>query len=105
MPRILISYRREDSASDTGRLYDDLVDHLGPDHLFMDIDTIPPGVDFVQALQDAVSRCDLVLAVIGKRWLSPTGRLRLQEPNDFVRLEVATALARGIRVIPVLVQD
>jgi hypothetical protein len=62
----------------------------------MDIDTIQPGVDFAQAIQDEVARCDVVLAIIGKRWLNPTARRRLAEPTDYVRIELTSALERGI---------
>ena len=107
MPRIFISYRRDDSAGHTGRLYDRLSDYFGPDSVFMDVDTIRPGRDFVDAVQNAVGSCDGLVAVIGTEWLSitdTTGNHRLDDPDDLVRLEVATALERGIRVIPVLVQ-
>lgn len=106
MPRIFISYRRADSAMAAGRLYDHLVDHFGDENVFMDIDDIPPGEDFVQVLERAIATCDHVLVVIGPDWLSSTddiGRERLADPSDFVRLEIAAALERGARVIPVLV--
>lgn len=78
----------------------------GQKNVFMDIDAIEPGVDFVEVLQKTVGSCDVLVAVIGKQWLTATdekGRLRLNDPDDFVRLEIATALARKIRVIPILV--
>src|SRR5688572_26250725 len=107
MAGIFISYRREDASGYAGRLCDDLVARLGRDHVFMDIDTLPPGVDFVKSLDDALRTGDVVLAVIGPRWASATdaaGNRRLDNPDDWVRLEIATALARsGIRVVPVLV--
>lgn len=106
MPSIFVSYRREDSAGHTGRIHDDLTEALGPGHVFMDIDTIEPGMDFVEAIEDGIGRCKVLLVVIGRSWLSITdarGRRRLDDPNDFVRLEVATALQRGVKVVPVLV--
>jgi len=107
MLRILISYRREDSAGHAGRLYDLLVDRFG-EGVFMDIDTIPPGADFVEAIRNAVAQADVVIALIGRQWLTVTsgsGQRRIDDPDDFVRIEIATALERGIRVVPVLVQD
>src|SRR5262245_30677973 len=106
MPRILISYRRDDSAAYAGRLFDRLSDYFGADNIFIDIDTIKPGQDFVKTIGDSVIACDAVLAVIGPRWLvekDAKGQRRLDNPDDLVRMEVATALNRGIQVIPVLV--
>ena len=105
MPRIFISYRREDTAGYAGRLYDDLRDHFGREQVFMDIDTIDPGTDFVETIQNAVHSFDVVIVLIGRRWLTMGGkRRRLDNPDDWVRLEIETALGRGIRVVPVLVQ-
>lgn len=107
MSGIFISYRRDDTSGHAGRLYDRLSDRFGEDRVFIDIDTIEPGVDFFEAIQDAVGSCDALIVLIGKRWLTvtdETGQLRLDNPMDFVRLEVETALNRNIRVIPVLVQ-
>lgn len=106
--RVLISYRREDTAGHAGRVYDALIDHFGREQVFMDIDAIEPGVDFSEVIAQEVSSCDVLLAVIGRRWLSITdakGRRRLDNPEDFHRLEIQEALQRNIRVIPVLVQD
>ncbi|MFV1988177.1 MAG: TIR domain-containing protein [Gemmatimonadota bacterium] len=108
MAKIVLSYRREDAAAATGRLYDRLREEFGPDQVFMDIDTIEPGIDFVTAIQSAIASADVVIAVIGRRWTSVTtsaGSPRIQDPDDFVRLEVGTALQRDIRVIPVLIDD
>ena len=107
MPNIFISYRREDSLGHTGRLFDGLGKHFGKTHVFMDIAGIEPGLDFVEAIDKAVGSCDVFIVVIGKQWLNATdadGRRRLDNPEDFIRLELATALRRNIRVIPVLVQ-
>jgi hypothetical protein len=103
---IFVSYRRDDSSGHAGRLFDNLVSHFGRERIFMDIDTIEPGEDFVSVIENAVGSCDLLIAVIGQNWLSGTtgGTGRLDDPNDFVRVEIATALDRDIRVIPVLVQ-
>jgi hypothetical protein len=106
-PRIFISYRREDSIDATGRLHDNLAAHFGQESVFMDVDAIPFGADFRKHVQDAVGRADVLLAVIGERWLEArdpgTGVRRLESPQDFVALEIRTALERGIPVIPVLV--
>ncbi len=107
MAKIFISYRRGDSAGHAGRLFDHFAEHFGQTQVFMDIDTIKPGLDFIEAVQEAVAACDGLIAVIGTEWLEArdaTGTRRLDDPDDLVRLEIATALERGIRVIPVLVQ-
>jgi len=107
MPRIFISYRRDDSSSQAGRLYDRLEGHFGQGQVFMDVDAIQPGRHFVEVVQEAVSACDALIAVIGSDWLQisdASGARRLDDPSDMVRLEVATALERGIPVIPVLVR-
>jgi hypothetical protein len=106
MARIFISYRRQDSGGWVRHLIDHLRQHFKPQELFMDIDTIEPGVDFVKVVTDAVSSCDILLAVIGPNWLTasdPHGCRRLDNPEDFIRLEISAALSRDIRVIPVLV--
>jgi beta-lactam-binding protein with PASTA domain len=108
MPGIFISYRREDTAGHAGRIFDRLRERFGRDKVFMDVAGIEPGVDFVEAIDRAVSSCDVLLVIIGKKWLScsdASGKRRLDDPKDFIRLETATALRRDIRVIPVLVQD
>jgi hypothetical protein len=99
--RVFLSYRREESRHAAGRI----ADRIGPDRVFMDVDTIEPGLDFARAIIEAVSSCAVLLALIGPGWLSAAdraGRRRLDDPDDFVVLEVATALDRGIRVVPVL---
>ena len=105
---VVINYRREDTSGHAGRLYDALAVHFGSEHVFMDIDAIDPGADFGEVIAGAVDRCHAFIALIGKRWLTATdarGRRRLDNPDDFVRIEIETALQRDIRVIPVLVQD
>jgi hypothetical protein len=106
--QIFISYRRSDSLGSTGRLYDHLIEHFAPERIFMDVDTIAPGIDFVEAIEQAVSKCDVLIAVIGAGWLQSSdnqGRRRLGDPGDIVRLEIGNALKRKIRVIPVLVEN
>ncbi|MFZ5818762.1 MAG: SUMF1/EgtB/PvdO family nonheme iron enzyme [Chloroflexota bacterium] len=104
--RIFISYRRVDSGGYAGRIYDRLAARFGEDAVFMDVDDIPAGLDFVEVLQNAVQSCDALAALIGRNWLDArdeAGGRRLDNPEDFVRVEIAAALERGIRVIPVLV--
>ncbi|MDQ7028176.1 MAG: uracil-DNA glycosylase family protein [Anaerolineae bacterium] len=106
MSRIFINYRRADSEGHVGRLYDHLVQHFRPDDIFMDISSIEPGQDFVQVLEDAVATCDIFLAIIGSRWLTlanAEGERRLDLWNDFVRIEIESALKHDKLVIPVLV--
>ena len=89
-----------------GRLHDRLAQTFGRNNLFMDVDHIPAGVDFVDYLHSQVAACDVFLAVIGPNWLDAKdddGRRRFDNPDDFVTIEIAAALARNIRVIPVLV--
>lgn len=108
MQGIFVSYRRQDSQSAAGRLSDHLRDHLTGVPIFRDVETIEPGVDFVEAIERALSNCGVLVAVIGPRWLEATdadGRRRLTHPDDYTRIEIATALKRdGVRVIPVLVE-
>jgi TIR domain/Bacterial translation initiation factor IF-2 associated region/Translation initiation factor IF-2, N-terminal region len=101
-----LSYRREDSSGHAGRLYDRLTDDFGHDQVFMDVDNIPPGEDFVDVIQASVWASSIFLLVIGPHWAKLTsndGKIRLDDPNDFVRLEISSALERNIRIIPVLV--
>lgn len=103
---IVISYRRQDEPNFAGRLYDRLVVHFGRDRVFIDVDSIEPGLDFADVIQDSLNRCCVVLVVIGKGWLGVTdaqGQSRLHGEFDYVRLEVEAALARKIRVIPILI--
>jgi hypothetical protein len=102
---IFISYRRQDAQSAAGRLADSLERRFGKEQIFRDVETIQPGVDFVEAIEGALSSCSVMLAVIGRRWMGEAGEQnRLQLANDWIRLELATALKRNIRVIPVLVE-
>lgn len=104
MSRIFISYRRQDSAGIAGRIFDKLSDHFGDGEVFLDFDKIPPGIDFREHIATAMDRAGVMLAVLGDTWLGvqgPNGR-RLDDPKDYVRIELEMAHARGIPVIPVL---
>ena len=106
-PRIFINYRRDDAAGDAGRLYDALIARFGTGPVFMDIDTIQPGADFAEVINQAVGSCDVLVTVIGKNWLSlagASGGRRLDDQQDLVRLEIQSALEHKIRVVPALVQ-
>ncbi len=107
MSSIFISYRRGDTSGNAGRLYDRLEQVFGKERVFMDVSgSIEPGTDFSQALETAVGSCRVLIVVIGPTWLTatgPDGERRLDDPADWLRLEVATALKRNIRVVPVLV--
>ncbi len=103
---IFISYRREDSAAPTRRLYELLCARFGPTSVFIDVETIEIGADFTEVIDTKVRFCDGLVAVIGKAWLTTgdaAGHRRLDDPTDWVRLEIAAALGRGIKIIPVLV--
>lgn len=107
VPRVFISYRRSDTtAGYASWIYDRLKEHLGADHVFMDVDSLPIGVDFFDQLERALQGCEVALVLMGPAWLAEgeDRRSRLDDPEDFVRLEVATALeSSGVRVVPVLV--
>ena len=108
MNAIFISYRRDDSKWVSGLIHERLAAQFGSDAIFTDIDSIPLGVNFKKHIDEQVGKCDIFLAVIGERWLSATddeGRPRLEQPGDFVRLEIESALKREIPVIPLLVDD
>lgn len=103
--RIFLSYRREDCAGEAGRLSDRMRHEFGDGCLFMDVDGIRLGVDFVKKLTQEVTSCDVLLAMIGPRWTDlrdERGNRRLDDPSDFVRIEISTALQRDITVIPIL---
>jgi TIR domain-containing protein len=108
MPNVFISYRRSDTTSGYASwLYSELQDELGPDSVFMDVDSIPYGADFVAHLQSELGRCDVALVLIGPNWLDAAdddGKRRLDDPADFVHIEVASVLrVPQVKVIPVLV--
>jgi hypothetical protein len=101
---IFISYRRDDSAGYTRAIYDQLAKRFTKERIFMDVDTIEPGLPFDEVINQAVGHCEILLAMIGKRWMEqqPGVGPRINDEKDFVRLEIATALLRNVRVIPVL---
>jgi hypothetical protein len=106
--RIFINYRRGDDPGNTGRLFDRLQEVFPPQQLFLDVDNIAPGLDFTRELNNRVAQCDILLAIIGKGWIDArdaNGERRLDDPEDFVRIEIASALRQGKRVIPILVGD
>jgi hypothetical protein len=103
--KVFISYRRQDSAGHAGRVQDRLQREFGPNLVFMDVDAIPLGTNFSKVLHEEVAKCGVLLAVIGPNWPDSRdehGNRRLDDPNDFVRIEIAAALQRNIPVIPIL---
>jgi hypothetical protein len=103
---IFICYRREDSHA-AGRLHDSLQQRFSRDQLFLDVDNIEPGETFVEAIQARIASSEVMLVVIGPDWLNARdskGQRRLEDPNDFVRLEIEAAFKRDIRVIPILLE-
>jgi hypothetical protein len=103
--KILVSYRRSDSASITGRIFDRLVSRYGKDSVFMDVDNIPLGVDFREHIREALLSSDLLIVVIGQRWLGGDGETaRINDETDPVRVEVEAALKNSIPIVPVLVE-
>lgn len=106
--KLFISYRRDDSQYQADRLHLALQRAIPKKNIFIDIDGIPAGVDFVKNISDQVGQCDILLALIGPDWLQALdgqGRRRLDNPEDFVRVEIAAALNRGIPVAPILLDD
>ena len=104
MGKVFISYRRDDAAGYARAIYEALSERFSRDNIFMDVDAIEPGLPFDEVIRDAVGQSEVLLVLIGARWLVPDdkGRSRLDDERDFVRLEIAAALARDTRVIPVL---
>jgi hypothetical protein len=106
--RIFICYRRQETAWPARQLHDVLVEYFPAEQVFKDVDSIEPGDDFVERITAAVGSCDVLLALIGPQWVTiidENGRRRLDDPGDYVRVEIETALKRKIRVIPILVDD
>src|SRR5262249_20939329 len=106
MAGIFINYRRDDAHGVAGRLFDRLSTKFSRDEMFMDVDAMKPGLDFARQIDEHVSKCNVMLAIISPGWLSATderGRRRLDLPRDYVRIELAAALKREIPVIPLLV--
>ena len=107
-PHVFVSYRRDDADGYAGRLGDALADRFGADHVFLDVVSIAPGGDFVDAIRAAIAACDVFVPVIGPRWSQAAddrGRPRIDDPDDVVRLEIEAALEQDVQVIPVLVGD
>jgi hypothetical protein len=106
MSSVFVSYRRTDAPGHAGRIYDRLVERLGVENVFRDLESIEPGADFPKLIESTVARCAVLLAILGPNWLTAEadGVQRLSSPDDWVRLEIATALRRDIRVVPILVQ-
>jgi hypothetical protein len=102
MPKIFICYRRDDSKWPAQLIYDKVANHFGTESVVWDIDTIPLGADFREYISQEVSKCDIMLAVIGDRWLDILNQ-RLDQPNVFVLIELQAALEREIPVVPILV--
>jgi hypothetical protein len=103
---IFLSYRREDSAPYARLLQSEFRERFPDARVFMDLDSIEPGLDFAEVIGEAVASCAVLVALIGRQWATLTdeeGHLRLDDPDDFVRFEVQAALERGVRIIPVLV--
>jgi hypothetical protein len=106
--KVFISYRRSDSAAYAGRVWDRLERDLGRQSLFMDVAAIPLGANFPEVLHEEVAKCGVLLAMIGPNWLDARDEhknRRLDDPNDYVRMEIAQALQRGIPVIPILLDS
>ena len=107
MPRVFISYRRDDSAAHAGRIYDRLRDHFGAEQVFRDIDASAPGAKFAKVIAERIENCDALIAIIGKDWLRAEdgeGKRRLDDPDDWVKAEIREALTRDKLVIPALVE-
>lgn len=102
MPKIFISYRRDDSAYPAHLIYSELRNHFGSDAIVFDIDSIPLGIDFRKYINDEISKCEIFLVVIGEHWTEILDK-RFDENNDYVRIELQVAIARRIPIIPVLV--
>jgi hypothetical protein len=107
MSTVFISYRRQTASGDARALFNDLVSRLGKTSVFMDVDSIALGRDFRSELQKTLESCGVMLVVIDRNWVEAKdeeGKNRLDNPNDFVRMEVEAALKRDIVVTPILVE-
>lgn len=107
MSRVFISYRRADSPDAVGRICDHLIAKLGDESVFKDVDSIPPGEDFRSSISDAIAKCEAFVVVIGPDWQerdAETNNLRINDPNDFVHIELLNAFAQGTKIVPVLVR-
>jgi hypothetical protein len=108
VPSIFLSYRRDDTSGEAGRLAEELSRRFGRSHVFLDIAAISPGVNFEDRIRDALDSCQVAVVLIGDRWLTetlPDGSRRIDDEGDYVRMEVAAALGRpDVTVVPVLVE-
>ena len=106
---IFIGYRRDDTGDSVGRIYDKLCERFGKDHVYKDVDKTPIGKDFGAHILGVLPTCRVFLAIIGKQWLdmrTPDGKRRIDDPQDWVRIELETALKTpGLQVVPVLIND
>jgi eukaryotic-like serine/threonine-protein kinase len=105
---VFISYRRQDAAFPAGWLYEQLANTFGEPYVFKDVDSIRPGEDFVDVIKTAVRSCHTMLVVIGPKWLSMAdkrGGRRIDDPDDFIRLEIETATSHNLQIIPILVLE
>lgn len=105
---VFLSYRRDDAAHITGRIADAIAARIGRDRVFVDVDSVAPGEDFVRKIEASIQASGTFIAVIGSNWLTaatPQGQRRIDLDGDFIRLEVRTALAAGLRIVPVLVDN
>jgi len=108
MRKIFISYRRDDSSAETGRIYDRLIGHFGKTNIFKDVDDIPAGSDFRDSIQNAINQCSVLIIIIGKDWLSSIdsqGNRRIDQNQDFVRLEIELAFSKNLHIIPVTLSN
>jgi adenylate cyclase len=107
MPKITISYRRDDTGAITGRIFDRLEARYGREAIFRDIDDIPLGSDYRQRINDVIERTDILLVVMGSKWLGPrrNRKLRINDDADPVRVEIEIALSRSVPLIPVLIDN
>ncbi len=109
MGKIFLSYRRRNSQADAGRINDRLIKEFGPASVFLDVNGIPLGTNFINFLNQEVAACAALLAIIGEGWLEirdeNTGGRRIDDPNDYVRIEISEALARRIPIIPILLDN
>lgn len=106
MSSIFISYRRSDSEFVVGRLYDKLAERFGEENIFKDVDSISLGEDFRESIDEALQSCLVFILVIGATWVNSTdehGNVRLFNSEDYVRIELETALSEKVHIIPVLI--
>jgi len=103
MSKLFLNYRHEDSGGHAGRLHDGLASHFGEDSVFIDVTTIKPGIDFVEAIKRSIESCAVMVVVIGQGWLSSLSEREKSQHVDYLRLEISMALKQQIPILPVLV--